>query len=258
MWLSNGDSSFEIYCPTSLSWDKESNLATSTSASGYTRAAYFGGARVLRSMSISYDLLSPEDAGTIEALSHLGFGEELSFYPTGAERANLLTPGASLLATMKDVERRPFTMAEGVLYPSGVYVADAKLIADETPFPFGGKKVVLSAVGRNSAAFSMQWRDSYGAVISYSGVTAPAGSTYQRLQNTVIAPPDAVTYRAHVKGDIAAPAVTVDRLYPWQVGQAAKSVVIESGAGEMVAAWDKQRGNYTKASFTIREVGEYV
>lgn len=258
MYFTSGNAIIEVDCPSSFSWSKASNLAVETSATGYTRASYFGGARVLRTMSLSHHVMSPSEMGKVEALTHLGYGAQLGFVPTGAERANLLPPGASLLATVTGATPRPVTVTRtGEVYPGGVNAPEAEFIAADIPFVYAGKRVAISVVGKGGAVCSIQWKDASGAVISYSGVTANAAE-YERTTSYVVAPDNAVAFGVHILGDAAAPSMTLEKVYPWQVGQVAKSVVIEDSSGEYLAAWDKTRAPLESASYTVKEVGDYV
>lgn len=259
MFFSSGGSIIEVDCPGSLSWSKASNLAVETSATGYTRASYFGGARVLRTMSLSHHAMTPSEMAKVEALTHLGYGAELGFVPTGAERSNLLPPGASLLATVSGATPRPVTVTGGgEVYPGGVNTPDIKRIATAVPFPYAGKQVALSIVGRNGSVCTFEWLDATGAILGYPGVTAN-GADYERVTAIITAPATAVAFGMHIRGDIAAPSVTLGKAYPWQVGQVAKSVVIEGDSnGEYLAAWDKTRAPLESASYTVKEVGDYV
>lgn len=258
MFFSSGGSIIEVDCPSSLSWSKASNLAVETSASGYTRASYFGGARVLRTMSLSHHAMTPSEMAKVEALTHLGYGAELGFVPTGAERSNLLPPGASLLATVTGALPRPVTVTKGgEVYPGGVNTPESKFIAADIPFPYAGKNMAISVVGKDGAVCSIQWKDAGGNVISYSGVTANAAE-YERTTSYAVAPLNAVAFGVHILGDAAAPSMTLEKVYPWQVGQVAKSVVVEDSSGEYLAAWDKTRAPLESASYTVKEVGDYV
>lgn len=258
MYFTSGNAIIEVDCPSSLSWSKASNLAVETSASGYTRASYFGGARVLRTMSLSHQAMSPSEMAKVEALTHLGYGAQLGFVPTGAERSNLLPPGASLLATVTGATHRPVTVTSlGEVYPGGVNATETKRIATAIPFPYAGKQVALSIVGRNGAVCTFEWLDATGAILGYPGVTANGGE-YERVTAIITAPSTAVAFGMHIRGDLAAPSVTLGKAYPWQVGQVAKSVVIEDSSGEYLAAWDKTRAPLETASYTVKEVGDYV
>lgn len=259
MFFSSGNSIIEVRCPSSFSWSKASNLAVETSATGYTRASYFGGARVLRTMSLSHRAMSPSEMAKVEALTHLGYGAELGFIPTGAERTNLLPPGASLLATVTGAMPRPVTVTKvGEVYPGGVNTPESKFIAADIPFPYAGKSMAISVVGKGGAVCSIQWKDASGNVISYSGVTASTVE-YERTTRYATAPANAVAFGVHVIGDAAAPSMTLEKVYPWQVGQVAKSVIIENdSSGEYLAAWDKTRAPLESASYTVKEVGDYV
>lgn len=258
MYFTSGNAIIEVACPSALSWSKASNLVVETSATGYTRASYFGGSRVLRTMSLSHHAMAPTEMAKVEALTHLGYGAELGFIPTGAERANLLPPGASLLATVTDAIPRPVTVTrQGEVYPGGVNSPETKRIAADIPFPYAGKRVAISAVGKGGGVCSIEWKDATGAVISYSGVTA-SSEEYERSTSYATAPTAAVAFGAHIKGDVAAPSITLENVYPWQIGQAAKSVVIEKPSGEYLAAWDKTRAPLETASYTVKEVGDYV
>lgn len=258
MFFTNQGQAVEVACPISLSWDKSSNLAVATSASGYTRASYFGGARVLRTMSLAHGALAPGEQAKVDALTHLGFGAELGFIPTGAERANLLTPGASLLATVSGALPRPVTVdREGAVYPGGVNTPETKRVATATPFAHAGQRIALSAVGRGGAVCSIEWLNATGEVISYFGVTCD-GEEYRRVTREGTAPAEAVAFGLHVRGDIAAPSLTLNRPYPWQVGMVAKAVVIESASASMLSAIHKTRAPYLGHTYTIREVGDYV
>ena len=258
MYFTSGNAIIEVDCPSSLSWSKASNLAVETSASGYTRASYFGGARVLRTMSLSHHAMSPSEMAKVEALTHLGYGAQLGFIPTGAERANLLPPGASLLATVTGAIPRPVTVTRGgEVYPGGVNTPDSKRIAADIPFVYAGKRVAISVVGKGGGVCSIEWKDATGGVISYSGVTA-SSEEYERTTSYATAPATAVAFGAHINGDVAAPSMTLETVYPWQVGQVAKSVVIEDSNGEYLAAWDKTRAPLESASYTVKEVGDYV
>ena len=259
MFFSSGGAIIEVDCPSSLSWSKASNLAVETSASGYTRASYFGGARVLRTMSLSHHAMTQSEMSKVEALTHLGYGASLGFVPTGAERSNLLPPGASLLATVTGAMPRPVTVTRGgEVYPGGVNATETKRIAADAPFPYAGKRVAISVVGKGGGVCSIEWKDAAGAVISYSGVTA-SSEEYERTTSYATAPATAVAFGAHINGDVAAPSMTLEAVYPWQVGQVAKSVVIEDdSSGEYLAAWDKTRAPLETASYTVKEVGDYV
>lgn len=248
----------EVSCPSALSWDKSSNLTVGASAAGYTRASYFGGARILRAMSLEHGALAASEQAKVDAFTHLGFGAELGFTPTGAGRSNLLSPGASLLATAAGVSHRPFTPANGVLYPGGVNTPDVKRIATDLPFAFPGQKVALSAVGKGDFAFSIEWKDAAGRVLSYAAVAGSGADGYARVSRVHTAPAEAVAFGAHIRGDIAAPAMTLEKVMPWQVGVVAKSVVVESAGVKMLAAWDHTRPPLTSHSYTIKEVGDYV
>ena len=254
----SGSSVIEVECPTTLKWEKLSNLATDTSATGYIRASYFGGARVMRKMPLTHSVLSPTEMSKVEALTHLGYGAQLGFIPTGAERANLLPPGASLLATVTGAMPRPVTVTRGgEVYPGGVNTPDSKRIAAGIPFVYAGKRVAISVVGKGGGVCSIEWKDATGDVISYSGVTA-SSDEYERATSYATAPTTAVAFGAHINGDVAAPSITLETVYPWQVGQVAKSVVIEDSSGEYLAAWDKTRAPLESASYTVKEVGDYV
>lgn len=258
MYFTSGNAMIEVGCPSTLSWSKASNLAVDTSATGYTRASYFGGARVLRTMSLSHHVMSPSEMAKVEALTHLGYGAQLGFIPTGAERANLLPPGASLLATVTGVMPRPVTVTRGgEVYPGGVNTPDAKRIATAVPFPYAGQQVALSVVGRNGALCTFEWLDATGTILGYPGVGANGGD-YERVTAIITAPATAVAFGMHIRGDIVAPSVTLGKAYPWQVGQTAKSVVIEDSSGEYLAAWDKTRAPLESATYTVKEVGDYV
>lgn len=259
MYFFSGSSIIEVRCPSSFSWSKASNLAVETSATGYTRASYFGGARVLRTMSLSHRAMSPSEMGKVEALTHLGYGAKLGFIPTGAERSNLLTPGASLLATVTGAMQRPVTVTKGgEVYPGGVNTPDTKRIATAVPFPYAGQQVALSIVGRNAAVCTFEWLDATGTILGYPGVTAN-GADYERATAIITAPATAVAFGMHIKGDLAAPSITLGKVYPWQVGQVAKSIVVEDdSSGEYLAAWDKTRAPLESASYTVKEVGDYV
>ncbi|WP_421083098.1 hypothetical protein [Rothia nasimurium] len=249
----------EVACPASHSWDKTSNLSTSTSAAGYTRASYFGGPRVLRTMKLSVGVMTPEEQAKIDALTHLGFGSQLGFIPCGAERSNLMPPGASLLATVAGVVPRATTVAsDGTVYPGGVNTPTTALVASAVPFAYPGQVVSLSIVGRAGAAMSIQWLDATGASLGFVGAVADSAG-YTRVRRGTTAPATAVAFNVHVKGDLAAPALTLgSTLYPWQVGQVAKSVVIESAGVEVIAAWDTSRAPLQTHTYTIKEVGDYV
>lgn len=258
MFFVSEGQAIEVACPGSLEWEKASNLSVGSSASGYTRASYFGGARVLRSMTVAHGVLSTDGQAMIDALTHLGFGADLGFVPTGAERANLLTPGASLLATVSGAMRRVKTVdSAGMVYAGGVNTPDTKRIATATPFVYGGRRVVLSAVGRGGAVCSIEWLNELGEIISYFGVTC-MGESYNRATREGVAPANAVAFGVHIRGDIAAPAMTLEKVYPWQVGQVAKSVVIDAPTVKMLYAGDKTRAPFLGHAYTIREVGDYV
>lgn len=249
----------EIACPASLSWDKTSNLTVGTSAAGYTRASYFGGARILRTMSLAHGALAPAEQAKIDALTNLGFGTELGFIPTGAERANLLTPGASLLATIKGVIRRPGTTdLRGNFYPGGINSPESIRIAEQVPFAHPGETITLSVVGRGEYAFSVQWLTASGSLIRSSWVEATSEEGYTRSSAESVAPPDASYFRAYIKGDVAAPAITIGGVYPWQVGQVANSVVVDAANVKMLYAGDKTRAPFLGHGYTIMEVGDYV
>ena len=254
----SGGSVIEVECPTTLKWEKLSNLAIETSATGYSRASYFGGARILRELNLSHAVLPPTEMSKVEALTHLGYGTQLGFIPTGAERSNLLPPGASLLATVTGAMPRPVTVTRtGEVYPGGVNTPDAKRIATAVPFPYAGQQVALSVVGRNGALCTFEWLDATGAILGYPGVAANGGD-YERVTAIITAPATAVAFGMHIRGDIAAPSVTLGKAYPWQVGQTAKSVVIDGGNGDYLAAWDKGRAPLETVSYTVKEVGDYV
>lgn len=258
MFFVSEGQSIEVACPGSLEWDKTSNLTVGSSASGYRRGSYFGGARVLRSMTVAHGALSPDGQAMVDALTHLGFGADLGFVPTGAERSNLLTPGASLLATVSGAMRRVKTVdSTGMVYAGGVNTPDTKRIATATPFVYGGRRVVLSAVGRGGAVCSIEWLNELGEVINYLAVSCP-GESYNRATREGTAPANAVAFGVHVRGDIAAPAMTLEKVYPWQIGQVAKSVVVEAASVKMLYAGDKTRAPFLGHGYTITEVGDYV
>lgn len=259
MFFVSQGQAIEVACPASHSWDKTSNLATSTSAAGYTRASYFGGPRVLRTMKLSVGALGPEGQAKIDALTHLGFGSQLGFIPCGAERSNLLPPGASLLATVAGVVSRATTVAsDGAVYPGGVNTPSTAPVASSIPFAYPGQVISLSIVGRGGAAVSIQWLDASGASLGYLGLVAESAG-YTRAHRVATAPATAVAFNVHVRGDVAAPALTLgSTLYPWQVGQVAKSVVVESAGVEIVAAWDTTQPPLQAHTYTVKEVGDYV
>lgn len=259
MWIVAAGEPIHIACPTSLTEDSESNLSISTSATGRRRANYFGGFHTLRTWAVDHSLLTGAEKTTLEALALGGFGTgDLGFIPTGAEHQNLFTPAASLLATVKDATRRITTTAQGISYPSGVNTPETALIASRVPFPYPGDFVVVSVVARNSGGMSIRWLDATGQIISYQGAFSNTSDTeYRRVIGRYTAPANAAYFDAHVKGDVAAPALTLgNEPRQWAPGQVAKSIVVSSPKKSLLASWDPAR-ILSSANYQIMEVGSY-
>lgn len=259
MWLVSNGEAIEVNCPTSLAQSVDTNLTTSTSATGYRRANYFGGAHYLRTWDIEHAGLGREDAAKLEALTLGGFGADaVGFIPTGAEHLNLFTPAQSLLATVKDVQRRTRTVAGGVVYPSGLNTPGTTLLASRVPFPFAGQKVAISAVSRTGGGMSIRWLDATGNIITYQGAFSAATDTeYRRATGIYTAPANAVYFDAHIAGDIAAPSLTLgDAVRPWAVGQAAKSVVLNQIQSSLLKATNFSSITSSKG-YQVVEVGAY-
>lgn len=257
MWLISQGEVVEMPCPTSLNRDTESNLTTSTSATGYRRASYFGGAHYLRTWSLDHSELQRAEAALLEAFTLGGFGTaNVGFIPTGAEHLNLFTPAQSLMAVPTSVNWRVTTRVGDTVYPSGVVAADWLLIASDTPFPFAGQTLNLSAVMSGTATLALRWLDSSGATISNSYVESNQAG-YTRRSAVITAPTNATAFQARIIGDVAAPALTLGAtLRPWAVGQTAKSVVVTAPKDSLLSAWDPA-SIITSKSYQVVEVGAY-
>lgn len=249
----------EVACPSILTTDPTTNLTMGDSVTGYRRASYFGGLTTLRSWGVDTSATSGEELAMLEAIATGGLGtDDLGFIPCGAEHLNLLPPGASLLATVSGATRRPATVAaDGKTYPSGVTVSSTALIASRVPWAFPGQQFTISMVSNDVAAFSIRWLKANGELINYQGVNVNTDG-FTRSQATHFAPAEAAYFDAHINGSVTAPAITLGaNLRPWSVGKAAKSVVVEPGGTQLLAAWNPAN-ILSSSSFTVREVGAYV
>lgn len=258
MWFITAGEPIHLPCPTTLTTDQSSNLTTSQTVTGRRRASYFGGYSTLRTWSVDTKTATGDELAALEAFT-AGIGiSDLGFIPEGAEHQNLLTPGASLLATAPGFTPRTITTTgSGKVFPGGITSTSAVLVAARVPWVFPGQAYTLSIVGKSGAVCSIRWLRANGAVIRYDKVTASTAD-FERAHATHTAPADAAYFDLHINGAVAAPAITLgDTLRPWAVGKAAKSVVVEPASTQLLSAWDPAH-IYTAASYKILEVGAYV